>query len=98
MPEQLTDDEFLALFRRPPSVGRWISSVDSVEYLTLNNAVEYLPLIEGVLLFLAPWVLGFSGVTAMAWSAWVIGILAFINAGSVFVDRAGMMGRRAQSN
>jgi hypothetical protein len=54
--------------------------------------------IEGVLLFLAPWVLGFSGVTAMALSAWVIGILAFINAGSVFVDRAGMMGRRAHSN
>ena len=35
MPEQLTDDEFLALFRRPASVGRWMSSVDSVEYLTL---------------------------------------------------------------
>jgi hypothetical protein len=35
MPEQLTDDEFLALFRRPPSVGRQMSSVDSVEYLTL---------------------------------------------------------------
>ena len=35
MPEQLTDDEFLALFRRPPSVVRWMSSVDSVEYLTL---------------------------------------------------------------
>jgi VIT1/CCC1 family predicted Fe2+/Mn2+ transporter len=64
----------------------------------LNKAVEYLPLIEGVLLFLAPWVLGFSGVTAMAWSAWVIGVLAFINAGSVFVNRAGMMGRRAQSS
>jgi hypothetical protein len=35
MPEQLTDDEFLALFRRPPSVGPSMSSVDSVEYLTL---------------------------------------------------------------
>jgi VIT1/CCC1 family predicted Fe2+/Mn2+ transporter len=64
----------------------------------LSRTVEYLPLIEGVLLFLAPWVLGFTGVTAIAWSAWVVGVLAFINAGSVFVDRAGMMGRRAQSN
>ena len=36
-----------------------------------NPTIEYLPLIEGVLLFLAPWVLGFSGITAMAWSAWV---------------------------
>ena len=35
MPEQLTVDEFLALFGRRPEVGRWIGSADSQEYLTL---------------------------------------------------------------
>lgn len=35
MPEQLTVDEFLALFHRRPEVGRWIGSADSEEYLTL---------------------------------------------------------------
>lgn len=51
----------------------------------LNSNVEYLPLIEGVLLFLAPWVLGFSSVSAMAWTTWVIGVLAVISAGTVLV-------------
>ena len=35
MPEQLTVDEFLALFGRVPEVGRWIGSADSQEFLTL---------------------------------------------------------------
>ena len=35
MPEQLTVDEFFALFGRTPEVGRWIGSADSQEYLTL---------------------------------------------------------------
>lgn len=39
MPEKLTVDEFLALFRRPPGVDRWVSSADSQEYL---NLITYL--------------------------------------------------------
>jgi hypothetical protein len=35
-----------------------------------------------VLVFIAPWALGFIGVTAMAWSAWVAGILAVVLGGS----------------
>lgn len=49
---------------------------------------EYLPLVLGILLFIAPWVLGFSGVTAMAWSAWIIGVLAFVAAVSALVPMA----------
>jgi VIT1/CCC1 family predicted Fe2+/Mn2+ transporter len=64
----------------------------------LNSNIEYLPLIEGVLLFLSPWVLGFSNVTAMAWSAWVIGVLAVISAGSVLVRGGNVMGRSAASH
>lgn len=35
MSERLTVDEFLAIFSRPPSVGRWVAAADSEEYLTL---------------------------------------------------------------
>ena len=35
MPQKLTVDEFLALFRRAPGVDRWMSSADAEEYLTL---------------------------------------------------------------
>jgi hypothetical protein len=41
----------------------------------------------GVLLFIAPWVLGFSGVTDLAWSSWIAGVLAFLLAGSVLFAR-----------
>jgi hypothetical protein len=30
----------------------------------------------GLLVFIAPWVLGFAALVTMAWSAWVIGVLA----------------------
>ena len=60
--------------------------------------MEYLPLIEGVLLFLAPWVLGFSGIRAMAWSAWLIGVLVFISAGSALVAGGNLTGRSAATN
>jgi VIT1/CCC1 family predicted Fe2+/Mn2+ transporter len=60
-----------------------------------DDTVEYLPLIEGILLFLAPWVLGFSGVRAMAWSAWLIGALVVISAGSALVAGGNLTGRSA---
>ena len=66
--------------------------------LRLNANVEYLPLIVGILLFLAPWILGFSNTTAMAWSAWVIGVLAFVNAGSVLVLGGNLTGRSAAAH
>lgn len=59
-----------------------------------DTTVEFLPVIDGILIFLAPWVLGFSGITAMAWSAWVIGVLAFISAGSALLV-GGMAMRRS---
>ena len=34
--------------------------------LRWSNTIEYLPMIVGVALFLAPWVVGFSGIAAMA--------------------------------
>jgi hypothetical protein len=46
--------------------------------------------------FLAPWALGFTGFTALAWSAWIAGILAVVLAGSVVLngrDRPRLVGQ-----
>jgi hypothetical protein len=48
-----------------------------------NQAVEWAELVLGVLIFLAPWVLGFAGLATIAWSAWVAGVLAVVLSGSV---------------
>jgi SPW repeat len=40
----------------------------------------------GILLFIAPWVLAFTAFMAMAWSAWIAGILAVIFAGWVLLS------------
>ncbi|MFD4366044.1 SPW repeat protein [Rhodococcus sp. NPDC058521] len=39
---------------------------------------EYAMGIMGVLLFLSPWVMGFSGMGGAAWTAWVVGVLAVV--------------------
>ncbi len=39
-------------------------------------ASEYIHAALGLLMFVSPWVLGFAGVTAMAWTAWILGIIA----------------------
>jgi hypothetical protein len=39
--------------------------------------------ILGVLVFISPWVLGFSDLMLMAWSAWIIGVLAVVLPASV---------------
>jgi uncharacterized membrane protein HdeD (DUF308 family) len=52
---------------------------------------EWIPVVIGVLLFISPWVLGFVAVTSLAWTAWVIGILAVVAAGSL------LLGNRSRS-
>jgi uncharacterized membrane protein len=53
-----------------------------------NPAGEWAAGVIGVLIFISPWVLGFSGLTPMAWSAWIIGVLSVALAASVlYVDR-----------
>jgi hypothetical protein len=32
----------------------------------------------GVLFFIAPWVMGFSSTTGIAWTAWIVGIVTFV--------------------
>jgi hypothetical protein len=47
------------------------------------QASEWVDGVVGVLLFLSPWVLGFTALSTLAWSAWIIGVLAVLLAGSV---------------
>lgn len=53
------------------------------------SAGEWVGLIVGVLLFLAPWVLAYNGLARMAWSDWIIGVLAVLLAASVLFQAAG---------
>ena len=51
-----------------------------------NVGVEWVQLILGVLLFISPWVLGFTDLVQMSWSAWIIGVLAVIASGWVLLS------------
>jgi VIT1/CCC1 family predicted Fe2+/Mn2+ transporter len=46
---------------------------------------EWAEVVIGVLVFLAPFVLGFNGLTSMAYSAWIGGVLAVILGGWVLM-------------
>jgi hypothetical protein len=39
-------------------------------------ASEYIHAALGLLMFVSPWVLGFAGITPMAWTAWIVGLIA----------------------
>jgi len=49
-----------------------------------NNA-EYVPLILGVITFISPFVFGFTAVSAIAWAAWILGVLTVLSAGSLLL-------------
>src|SRR5260370_17215796 len=48
------------------------------------GGVEIVPAILAVILFVSPWVFGFSVVTALAWSAWIVAILLVLALGSLY--------------
>lgn len=44
-----------------------------------NNISDGAVAVLGVLFFISPWVMGFAaGMHAMAWTAWAVGVLAFV--------------------
>jgi uncharacterized membrane protein HdeD (DUF308 family) len=53
-----------------------------------NNA-EYVPVILGVITFISPFVFGFTAVTAIAWAAWIVGVLTVASAGSLLLANRG---------
>lgn len=46
--------------------------------------MELAPLAIGAALFVAPWVLSYTGTTTMAWMSWIVGAIAFLNSGLEF--------------
>src|SRR6266849_4713471 len=57
------------------------------------GGLEVIPAVLAVILFVSPWAFGFTAVTALAWSAWIVGILVVLAAGSLF----GMQSRRSMA-
>jgi SPW repeat len=55
------------------------------------SGFEIVPGILAVILFVSPWIFGFTGVTALAWSAWIVAILVVLAIGSLYP----MQSRRA---
>jgi hypothetical protein len=43
----------------------------------------------GVITLVSPFVFGFTAVTAIAWAAYVVGVLAVVNAGSLLLNLTG---------
>jgi len=43
---------------------------------------EGIEMVLGVLLFISPWVMGYSAMSAAAWTSWIVGALAFIAGGA----------------
>ena len=48
------------------------------------GGLEIIPAVLAVILFVSPWIFGFSGVTALAWSAWIVAILIVLAIGSLY--------------
>jgi hypothetical protein len=58
--------------------------------------IERAEVVIGVLVFIAPWVLGFASMSSMAWSAWIAGVLAVALGGSGILrerNRATLVGQ-----
>ena len=62
-------------------------------------ASEGLTALLGVLFFISPWVMGFSGTHPMAWTAWIVGVVTFIVAGAdLQMTRSAHHGRAVTSH
>jgi hypothetical protein len=52
------------------------------------GGLELVPAVLAVILFVSPWAFGFTAVTALAWSAWIIAIVVVLAVGSLFAMRS----------
>lgn len=39
---------------------------------------EYVHMLLGVLLFISPWILGYTAYSGASWTSWIVGVLAVI--------------------
>lgn len=65
----------------------------------LSAAAEWAQVVFGGWVFISPWVLGFAGLAAPAWSAWIVGAVVVILAGSALAQMSSTtgIGRSAQT-
>lgn len=56
----------------------WLLAQPRMQWLVVASFVI------GVLVFIAPWVLGFTAITGMAWTAWVLGAVLAVVAATEF--------------
>jgi len=58
------------------------------------SGLEIVPAVLAVVLFVGPWAFGFTAVTALAWSAWIVAILVVLAVGSLLA----MQNRRVMAS
>jgi hypothetical protein len=51
------------------------------------GGLEIIPAVLAVVLFVTPFAFGFTAVTSLAWSAWIIAILVALTIGSLFATQ-----------
>jgi len=51
------------------------------------GGLEIVPVVLAVILFVIPFAFGFTAVTTLAWSAWIVAILVALAVGSLFVTQ-----------
>ena len=66
-------------------VAMMVAGVVSSAMETPNVATEWVPLVLGLVLFVAPWFLGIGTSSTIAWLAWILGGLAVLNSASEIV-------------
>lgn len=59
-------------------------ALDGLASLAMPGMVygEYVQIVLGVLMFISPWVIGYTEFTGMSWSSWIIGALTAIVGGA----------------
>ena len=77
----LTTSASTAWFFAP---GTWDAGIVSIALIAVSlwalarpgaSVTEWVRIVLGAWLFLAPWILGFAAIGALAWTTWIIGIL-----------------------
>jgi len=56
-------------------IGLWAASMEEP-----TAGIEGIPLVLGLALFVAPWVLNFTSVPEIAWMTWIVAALVAVNA------------------
>ena len=57
-----------------------IIALTALASLAEPDAVLVQPLVAaiGVVVFVSPWLIGFTSTTGMAWTAWIVGVVTFV--------------------